>query len=286
MKKLILGGLQGLANLLMACAGARGRRLFAKACIANGGVLPEVIETIPTKRGSITFYCLDDLPLWRARTLLTKEPETIEWIDSFKEGDIYWDVGANVGIYALYAGISGKVKVLAFEPSAANYLLLNRNIDLNRLSGTVQAYCLAFSDATALNALNMQTTAFGGALSSFGVPVDNNGEIFQPVYRQGMVGFSIDEFIARFSPDFPNHLKVDVDGIEDLIVKGAAATLADPRLKSISIELDDARPDYTNPVIAALEAVGLKLVSKRHAPMIENGPFKNVYNYLFQREEA
>jgi len=285
-KKLILGGLQGLANLLMALAGSRGRQLFAKACLAQGRILPEVVETIRTARGAITFYCLDELPLWRARTLLTKEPETIEWIDSFQDGDVYWDVGANVGIYALYAGISRKVKVLAFEPSAANYLLLNRNIDANRLSDMVQAYCLAFSDANGLNALNMQTTAFGGALSSFGVAVDNNGDTFQPVYRQGMIGFTIDEFITRFSPDFPNHLKVDVDGIEDLIVKGAAKTLADPRLKSVSIELDAARPGYTDPVIEAIQAGGFKLVAKLHSPMFDQGAYKNIYNYQFRRGEA
>lgn len=286
MKTLILGLLQKLTNGLMKLVGGRIRQLIGQACLDQGRILPEVIATIPTQRGDITFYCLDKLPLWRAQTLLTKEPETIEWIDSFKDGEVYWDVGANVGVYALYAGISRKVKVLAFEPSAANYLLLNRNIDANRLSETMQAFCLAFSDGTGLNALNMQTTDFGGALSSFGVAVDNNGAIFQPVFRQGMIGFTIDDFIAQFSPDFPNHLKIDVDGIEDLIIKGAVKTLADPRLRSLSIELDAARSGYTDPVLDAIKAGGLTLVAKRHGPMFETGAFKDIYNYQFRREAA
>jgi FkbM family methyltransferase len=265
--------------------GRRVRRLVAEA-LADGQALVATVEDIVTARGIIRFYCLGDLPLWRARTLLTKEPETLDWIDSFAPGDVYWDVGANVGAYALYAAACSKARVLAFEPSAANYLLLNRNIELNHLSDSLSAFCLAFSDGTALDALNMQTTEFGGALSSFGVAVDNDGKTFVPSYRQGMIGFDIDAFIRTFDPPFPNHLKIDVDGIEDLIIAGAAATLADPRLQSVSVELDAARPDYTDKVTAALEAGGLRLVSKRHGEMFETGAYRNLYNYQFRRPQA
>ena len=39
------------------------------------------------------------------KPLLTKEPGTIAWIEGFTEDDVFWDVGANVGLYSLYAGI-------------------------------------------------------------------------------------------------------------------------------------------------------------------------------------
>ena len=52
---------------------------------------------------------------FRFNTLLDKEPETIEWIDSFKPGETLWDIGANVGIYSIYAGLRG-LNVLSFEP--------------------------------------------------------------------------------------------------------------------------------------------------------------------------
>lgn len=266
-------------------AGSQGRRLLS-AALSDGRSLVEIVEDIVTQRGTIRFYCLGELPLWRARTLLTKEPETIQWIDGFAEGEVYWDVGANVGAYALYAAACAKAQVLAFEPSAANYLLLNRNIELNRLSERMTAFCLAFSDSTMLDALNMQTTEFGAALSSFGVPVDNDGKTFVPSFRQGMMGLSIDDFVRIFAPPFPNHLKIDVDGIEDRIIAGAPRTLADPRLKSLSIELDAARPDYTDRVVADIEARGLRLVAKRHAEMFDTGAYRNIYNYQFRRAEA
>ena len=77
-------------------SGETGRRLVAEAQAQNGESLLEIIEHVDTPRGRLAFYCLGDLALWRARTLLTKEPETIEWIDSFRPGDVFWDVGANV----------------------------------------------------------------------------------------------------------------------------------------------------------------------------------------------
>jgi FkbM family methyltransferase len=263
--------------------GETGRRLVAEAQAQGGESLLEVIEHTATKRGRIAFYCLGEVALWRARTLLTKEPETIEWIDSFRDGDVFWDIGANVGVYTLYAAITGKLDVLAFEPSASNYLLLNRNLEINRLSERVRAYCVAFAGETRIDALNMQSTQFGGAMSSFAEQRDYAGERFVPSFRQGAVGYTVDAFIATFNPPFPNHLKIDVDGIEDRIVAGANKTLADPRLRSLSIELEADREEYTKDVLARLAAAGLKLVSRRHAEMFEGGPFRNVYNYRLER---
>jgi hypothetical protein len=70
---------------------------------------------------------------WRAQTFSTKEPETLEWIDSMPEHCVLWDVGANIGIYSLYAAQSKGAKVFAFEPSIFNLELLARNIHTNKL---------------------------------------------------------------------------------------------------------------------------------------------------------
>jgi FkbM family methyltransferase len=282
LRKATVAGLRAGLRL----TGETGRRLLAEAQAQGGESLLEIIERVNTKGGRIAFYCLGDLALWRARTLFTKEPETIEWIDGFSAGDVFWDVGANVGLYSVYAAIARKVEVLAFEPSASNYLLLNRNVEINRLSDHVRAYCVAFAGETRIDALNMQSTQFGGAMSSFAEHKDHMGKEFLPSYQQGAIGFAIDDFIAKFDPPFPNHLKIDVDGIEDQIVLGAKNTLANPRLRSISIELEANRVEYTGLVLERLETAGLKLVSRRHADMFEGGPFADVYNYRFERSAA
>jgi hypothetical protein len=74
-----------------------------------------------------------------------------------------------------------------------------------------------------------------------------------------------------------------VDGIEDRIVTGAPTTLRDPRLRSLSIELDDARPDYTRSVVASIEQAGLTLLAKRQSEMISAGEYKHIFNYQFRR---
>ena len=175
--------------------------------------------------------------------------------------------------------------MLAFEPSPFNYYALCRNIELNRLGESLSAYCLAFNDATVLDYFNMSTVEIGGALSSFGETTDYWGKQFKPQFRQAMIGFSMDDFIARFNPPFPTHLKIDVDGIEAKIVEGGLETLADHRLKSVSIELDIKRANEEARVTQLLSECGLVLRQRKHSDLIADSEFASSYNYLFVRGE-
>ena len=84
-------------------------------------------QIIETKYGKLSLLCPNKITEFRARTFHEKEPETLEWIDSIGKEETLWDIGANVGLYSMYAAQKG-LKVLAFEPSPANYHLLNSNI--------------------------------------------------------------------------------------------------------------------------------------------------------------
>ena len=53
----------------------------------------------------------------------------------------------------------------------------------------------------------------------------------------GMIGFTVDDFIAKFGAACPTHLKLDVDGLEWPILQGARATLSDARLRSAMVEI-------------------------------------------------
>ncbi|VUX54842.1 putative Methyltransferase FkbM domain protein [uncultured Woeseiaceae bacterium] len=238
-----------------------------------------------TEFGTIKFFCPGKLPEWRARTLLTKEPETLEWIGTFGETDVLWDIGANVGVYSLYAATKGH-SVLAFEPSPSNYYLLGKNVEINKLDGRVLGYCVALNDTTKLDTFFMSNTELGGALSSFGEAIDWQGRSFVAQCRQSMVGFSVDDFIKLFAPPFPNHIKIDVDGIEDRIIIGARQTLADKRLKSVLVELDSERTEYCQGVAEALATSGLILLKKEHAPEFDQGESSAAFNYIFVRPDS
>src|SRR5689334_12310835 len=70
---------------------------------------------------------------WRVDSIYSKEPCTLDWIAGFGADEILVDVGANVGMYSIWAAATKGTRVFAFEPEAQNYALLNRNIFVNRL---------------------------------------------------------------------------------------------------------------------------------------------------------
>ena len=235
-----------------------------------------------TEFGTINFFCLGKIPEMRARALLTKEPETIKWINTFSDKDVFWDIGANVGVYTLYAALRD-ITVMSFEPSSGNYYLLNRNIEINKMNNRISALCIAFNDNTMLDSLYMSGTALGEAENSFAEAIDWKGEPFTASFKQTMIGFSIDDFVRQFNPLFPNHIKIDVDGIENKIIKGAAKTLLDRRVKSILVELDSGKENYCKEVMEAIEKAGMKFIEKKHAPIFDNGQLSDCYNYIFMR---
>ena len=163
-------------------------------------------QIIETKYGKLSLLCPNKITEFRARTFHEKEPETLEWIDSIGKEETLWDIGANVGLYSMYAAQKG-LKVLAFEPSPANYHLLNSNIEKNCLYNSVSAYCLAFSEKTELGSFYMSSTEAGSALNSLGEPVDWQGRPYNPAMIQGMIAFSIDDFVKQVG-SFESHAPV------------------------------------------------------------------------------
>ncbi len=178
--------------------------------------------------------------VWRAETFSTKEPDTLGWIDAhFRPGDVIYDIGANIGQYSLYAArkLDRECRILAFEPESLNYAKLNRNIVLNELTETITAYCLAVTESREFGHFYVQRFAPGAALHSWGRPVTQGERPFQPQNRQGMIGMSLDDLTIASGLPFPNHVKIDVDGIEEEIVRGASRTLADERLRTALVEV-------------------------------------------------
>ena len=177
------------------------------------------------------------LNCWRKSTY---EPDTQAWIDPMPEDACFWDIGANIGVFSLYAALRLRHgHVVAFEPAAGTYALLNRNIEANDLGHRVSAYCIALAERTRLDVLNMATTQAGSWSHGFGTEVDEFGDVIDTKFRQGAVGFSVDDFADQFSPPLPTHVKMDVDGIEDGILRGGQRVFSAPSVRSVIIELRD-----------------------------------------------
>lgn len=219
--------------------------------------------------GGIRFDASHEIPLYRALTLFTKEPDTIAWIDDFvAEGDVFYDVGANVGVFTLYSALTKKAQVVAFEPSSENYAILNRNIHLNGVSERVLALNLAMHDHTMLSVLNL--SAFMPGKAGHGFHLETAGshfEDFKPEFRQAVLGFRMDEFVRTFDVPFPNHVKIDVDGNDPNVLDGMSGLMADPRLKSVAIELNPSSRKADRDVKDKMLAAGFELID---APRYRN----------------
>jgi FkbM family methyltransferase len=169
-----------------------------------------------------------------------KEPDTVEWIESMKPGDTFYDIGANVGAYTLIAAkaFGGRVTVFAFEPAFLNFTQLCRNVALNQCQDSVTPLSIALSNKTSLDSFNYHDLITGSALHTLGEAIDYKGDRFEPVLKQSVLSFKTDDLIAQFDLPKPTHIKIDVDGIEFLVLKGADQTLSDGTLRSIVVELE------------------------------------------------
>ncbi|MEL0315459.1 MAG: FkbM family methyltransferase, partial [Halieaceae bacterium] len=151
---------------------------------------------------------------WRVNSLFEKEPDTIAWLESFEEHAVLYDIGANVGMYSIYAAIVRGAKVLAFEPESQNFALLNKNIFSNKLAGLVTAYPVALSSSFEFSSLYLSGFIAGGSCHNFGESVDFNDKPFQSDFEQGCLAIPLDRLISDFGFPAPDHIKIDVDGLE------------------------------------------------------------------------
>ncbi len=232
---------------------------------------------------SVKYFTPNTMTKWRVDSLFEKEPVTMEWIAGFRDTDILVDVGANVGMYSVWAAATRGARVYAFEPESQNYATLNRNIVLNRLDGKVTAYCLALSDQFEYNELHLSAFEIGGSCHSFAERVDFKHEPLTPAYSQGCVSARLDDLVAGGVLPVPDHIKIDVDGIEPKVVAGALQTVKQLRVRSLLIEINQNLRDHRD-LVSELQSLGFSYSSAQVAAAERrDGPFKGVAEYVFQR---
>ena len=134
-------------------------------------------------------------------------------LDHLDPGDVFWDVGANVGIYTAFAATEAGA-VVAIEPHPKNAARLRENLALNGREAEVRRVALSTTTGTTRLALNSPdvTGAFG---STADLGTDRTIEVPQ---RRG------DELVAD-TPGRPTVLKVDVQGSEASVLQGLARAL-------------------------------------------------------------
>jgi FkbM family methyltransferase len=194
-----------------------------------------------------------------------REPEVLDWIDSFEEGCTFFDVGASFGTETLYAALkkNGPEKIVSFDLSLEASFNLAYNISLNNINN-VDQYFMALSDKRK--------------------PI----RFYEPsnyYYVKGMdkyyflsfntISISMDDFV-RLTLLSPDYIKIDVDGPEQSIISGMADTVKNKQLKSVVIEVSDTSE---LPITKFFQEAGFKIDFERRW----EGKESNFKNIIFTR---
>ena len=281
MKKIIKNILKILAKgIILISSKINAGRYFVDELIRS---ILQIKKTVKHDNLEFKFYTPNRLNYFRVDTFSTKEPETQEWINTFKKNGIFWDVGANIGLYSCYAAKHLGCQVYAFEPSVFNLELLTKNIYINSLSEKIIIVPFPLGEETDVKPFHMSLTEWGGALSNFGQSIDYDGLPTSSVLSYQTVGMSIDSCINILNFKKPNYIKLDVDGIEHLILKGAKDTLLD--VESLLVEVNDGYEEQARGVKEYLTKAGFKLKEKRQSELIKksSGAKLKLYNQIWIR---
>ena len=213
-------------------------------------------------------------------TFFTKEPETLNWIDSFS-GDkiVFWDIGANIGLYSIYAASKhSNIEIISFEPSVNNLRILSRNIYKNKLVSKIKIFQLPLSDdKNIFSSMNEAEFTEGWSMSAFGETTNYEGLEFSPKHNYQIFGTNINYLLDNKFLPFPNYIKIDVDGLEHKILNGANKFLNNADLKSLLIELNRDFSEQFDTVQNIMKTNNFK------SYLIDQNKKKIVSNFIFKK---
>jgi FkbM family methyltransferase len=148
-----------------------------------------------------------------------------------EQGDVFWDIGANIGYFVLAAAaaLANTGKVVAFEPMAAAWQNLTDNLALNSFTN-IRPVRLAVSE-----------TRGEAVLYSAGDFADTSANIFLAKEAEGkkevIQTITLDEFAREMSKLPPTLIQMDIEGAELAVLKGGRDLIRSAR-PLLMIELE------------------------------------------------
>ena len=133
--------------------------------------------------------------------------------------DQFIDVGANIGAYSILAASKIGCKTIAFEPSEKNYSILQANLHLNNLQEFIEIHNFALGEKN-----ETKTIGTKGALTY----ITNNQNLdLQKIEIQRLDDFA----------EYAQIIKIDVEGFEEFVLRGAKQVLNHPDTHAVILEL-------------------------------------------------
>ena len=181
--------------------------------------------------------------------------------------DVFLDVGANIGSYTVLAAATGAA-VTSVEPIPATFERLERIIAFNRLGDRVRPLCCGLSETPGTARFTTDRDAMNRVVPASAAGVD------LPVR-------TLDDVADGRTPAL---MKIDVEGHEISVLRGAARTLADPRLLAAVIESAESGPDEE--VARVMRANGFEETGYDPFGRTLVPPTRPIRNAIFVRDRA
>ena len=226
-----------------------------------------LIREIQIEDGDVSyrFSCETVREFYRCLKLFSKEPGTSEWIiKSLHSGDVFYDIGANIGVYSILAasrtGNTGRV--YAFEPHGANFARLVDNIRVNNLQKVIVPCNFALHNQEGFFNFKYASSAAGTSNSQLSEEGNVSQSNKEAQVAELKYAITIDGLIERDELKAPTHIKIDVDGNEYLILQGMSHLLTSAdRPISLQIEMND---PYKEQILSFMKSHNYRQSSKHY----------------------
>jgi len=219
----------------------------------------------------------------RTFNLALKEPSILDFIDNMPHKSVFYDLGACIGSFSLYANKLGHT-VYSIEPDPINFGRFKAAVE--KYNSNINLFNVAINDGSK----NTETLLVEGKInhSHHRILKTNNfsGAVYledkivssDNTYELPVAAMSMDDFVKNKANDFPTHIKIDIDGSEVLFIEGCENTLSDQRVKEVIFELDKASSKHQF-IVDRMSSFGLYIKEEYFIP--HGGD--SLFNILFWR---
>ena len=242
-----------------------------------------------SNHGTFKIYTSNDILKFRAKTFATKEPTTLEWIQSLEPDSVLIDVGANIGIYTIPSALFHVKKVIALEPEIKNFNMLLNNLELNGINADkVEALQLGISTEFQNKSTKIFITQDIAGSSCHQVGRNQN-HLLQGISKgrksKTIYCISLSSIVrnSALTHSGPIHIKIDVDGIEEDVCQSLFDDKCISRVSSLQIELNPYIKSHST-LIKRLADSGLYYSHEQVSRSIRrSGDFKGFAEIVFKR---
>jgi FkbM family methyltransferase len=190
------------------------------------------------------------------------EKEEVEiFIKLIKNSRVFIDIGANSGLYTVIASkeMDSVNRIIAFEPSSINFKFLLSNIEVNNIHSIVEAFNFGLSDYEACGKLLMEDESIDGEAY-----IDRNSIVSSKIIDGPYVQLdTLDNVLSKNNISNVDFIKIDTEGYEYFILKGAKSTIINNENLILMFECNDEGTKRAgtsfDDVFNLLEEYGLKM---------------------------